>query len=671
MTNLGLIKLDPWLKPFEPLIHNRYNKLKATLNSLLDFGETILDFATAHHYYGLHKTPQGWIFREWAPNATKIFLVGDFSNWKRQEQYELKSIGNGNWEIVLKTSLLKHGDLFKLFMQWPNGSGDRLPSYATRVVQDSTTHIFSAQVWHPETPYSFNCSNYQPHNEPPIIYEAHIGMSSEASRMSSYDEFREEILPRIIKGGYNTIQFMAIQEHPYYGSFGYHVSNYFAATSKFGTPESLKALIDEAHKNGINVIMDMVHSHAVKNEVEGISCFDGTYDQFFYPGEKGFHPAWDSRCFDYSKKEVLRFLLSNIRFWMEEYQFDGYRFDGVTSMLYYNHGLEIDFTSYNDYFKGQEDDNAMIYLALANEIIHTIKPKALSIAEEMSGYPGLCASIEDGGMGFDYRLSMGVPDFWIKMVKDTPDEDWSMGKLYHELTQHRPEEKTINYAESHDQALVGDKTLIFRLTDKEMYTHMAKSTPSIIVDRGIALHKMIRLLTLATNAGGYLNFMGNEFGHPEWVDFPREGNNWSYHYARRQWSLCDNNDLKYHWLNDFDVDMIHIFRKAIQSGMPGCFLVSANEHDKILVFARGEWVFIFNFNPVKSFTDYGISCEAGKYRIVLNSDNEKYGGFKRIDEYYTYYSMPLAKQSHVHELKLYLPNRTALVLQKLPITKVF
>jgi 1,4-alpha-glucan branching enzyme len=671
MSQLQLLELDPWLAPFEGTINSRYQKYRESRDRIIEQSGSLETFATAHHFYGLHFIDNQWIIREWAPNATTIYLVGNFSQWQSLPQFQFSSIGSGNWELRLGKSLLKHGDIYKLHLYWEGGDGERLPAYATRVIQDEKTHIFSAQVWQPDQGHQWSDTNWHPHNEPPLIYESHIGMSSNEEKVSTYKEFRLEVLPRIIKGGYNTIQLMAIQEHPYYGSFGYHVANFFAVTSRFGDPEELKALVDEAHRHGINVIMDLVHSHAVKNEIEGLGRFDGTTYQYFYPGEKGFHPAWDSRCFDYGKQEVVRFLLSNVRYWLETYHFDGFRFDGVTSMLYLNHGLEVNFTSYSDYFRGEEDEEAIAYLTLANELIHQIKPGAVSVAEEMSGYPGLCGRIEDGGMGFDYRLSMGVPDFWIKMVKDTPDETWSMGMIYHELTQHRVEEKTISYAESHDQALVGDKTIIFRLLDKEMYFFMGKMHDNVIVDRGIALHKLIRLVTLTTNSGGYLNFMGNEFGHPEWIDFPREGNNWSYQYARRQWHLTDNADLKYQLLNNFDRDMVHLMRQEMLKGMPGCFLINAGDADKVLSFARGNLVFVFNFNPNQSFTDYGVNVEAGKYQIVLNSDREEYGGFSRVDDYLTYYSTPVSKQSTVHQLKLYLPNRTALVLKKMPTAKVY
>jgi 1,4-alpha-glucan branching enzyme len=671
ITTLKLLDLDPWLAPYSDVITSRYLKYIQKRDEILYASDSLVSFASAHHFYGLHQREKGWVLREWAPNATEIYLIGAFSDWKKNSKYLFSSIGNGNWEILVDKDVLKHGELYKLMVCWQGGEGERLPAYATRMVQDEQTHIFTAQVWDPAVSYQWKDQNWRPHNEPPIIYEAHVGMSSSEEKVSTYKEFKDNVLPRIIKGGYNTIQLMAVQEHPYYGSFGYHVSNFFAASSRFGTPEELKALIDEAHRHGINVIMDLVHSHAVKNEVEGLGRFDGDTSLYFYPGDKGFHPAWDSRCFDYGKNEIIRFLLSNVRYWLEIYHFDGFRFDGVTSMLYQNHGLEINFTCYDDYFKGQEDEEAIVYLTLANELIHQVKPGAISVAEEMSGYPGLCGDIDDGGMGFNYRLSMGIPDFWIKMVKDTPDEEWSMGLLYHELTQHRVEEKTISYAESHDQALVGDKTLIFRLVDKEMYFHMSKMDQNLVIDRGMALHKMIRMLTFTTSTGGYLNFMGNEFGHPEWIDFPRDGNNWSYKYARRQWGLADNQDLKYHYLNDFDRDMIHLMRQELLVGLPGCFLIQASDSDKVLAFSRGNLVFVYNFHPTRSYTDYGISVEAGKYQIVLDSDREVYGGFGRIDDYITYYSIPLAKQSQVHQLKIYLPNRTGLIFKKMATPKVY
>ncbi len=551
-----------------------------------------------------------------------------------------------------------------MLVHWQGGSGERIPAYATRVVQDPTTHLFSAQVWDAPA-YNWEVNEFKPDVKPLMIYECHIGMAQEREDVGTYAEFRDKILPRIAADGYNAIQIMAIQEHPYYGSFGYHVSSFFAASSRFGTPEDLKSLIDKAHELGIAVIMDIVHSHAVKNEVEGLGRLDGSPDLYFYGDGRREHPAWDSLCFDYGKTEVLHFLLSNCKYWLEEYRFDGFRFDGVTSMLYYNHGLGQAFGSYADYYDGNEDTNAITYLTLANKLIHTVNPSAITIAEEMSGMPGLALPVKDGGLGFDYRMAMGIPDYWIKMLKEKKDEDWHPTSIYWELTNRRADEKTISYVESHDQALVGDKTVIFRLIDKDMYWHMMKGDENMTVTRGMAMHKMIRLVTCSTINGGYLNFMGNEFGHPEWIDFPREGNGWSYKYARRQWSLVDNKQLKYHELNDFDNAMVHLIADVYNFQQLPVTKLWEQDADQVLAYRRGDLVFVYNFNPIKAFSDYGILTPPGEYRTVLSTDNPAYGGFGNIDETVSHFTIadPLYSPLGVEWLRLYLPPRTAMVLK--------
>lgn len=668
---LQILKNDPWLEPFRKAIEGRHEDVLRKEQELTGGEIALSDFANGHHYFGLHRIESGWIFREWAPNAVKIYLVGTFNDWQESDAFLLKRKDNGVWEVSLPADAIRHGDLYKLRMYWNGGNGERIPSYATRVVQDEKSYIFSAQVWNPETPYVFADEGFKPNTSPLLIYECHIGMGQNKEGVGTYDEFREHILPRVKADGYNAIQIMAIQEHPYYGSFGYHVSSFFAASSRFGTPDELKCLIDAAHGMGISVIMDIVHSHAVKNEVEGLGRFDGSHDQYFYGDDRREHPAWDSLCFDYGKNEVLHFLLSNCKFWLEEYHFDGFRFDGVTSMLYYNHGLGQAFGGYEDYFNGGQDTNAITYLALANKLIHEVNPNAITIAEEMSGMPGLATKFEWGGIGFDYRMAMGIPDYWIKTIKEKKDEDWHPTSIYWELTNRRADEKTISYAESHDQALVGDKTLIFRLIDSDMYWHMMTDDYNMNVDRGISLHKMIRLVTCATINGGYLNFMGNEFGHPEWIDFPREGNGWSYKYARRQWDLVDREDLKYRFLNAFDNAMIGLIggKRNFQS-LPVEKLWEKDD-DQVLAFKRGDLVFVFNFNPMKSFTDYGILAPEGEYIGVMNSDSPEFGGHGNISDEVKHFTQhdELYSKYGVSWLKLYLPARTAQVLRLKKIRK--
>lgn len=669
IQKLAVVANDPWLEPYAEAIEGRHAEAIKREKELTNNGKTTLsDFASGYLYFGLHRSKKEWVFREWAPNATEIYLIGDFNNWQEQPAFKLKKVkrSNGIWEVTIPIQALSHGDYYKLKIRWEGGEGERIPAWCRRVVQDEDTKIFSAQVWEPESPYRFKKKVFRSKRDPLLIYECHIGMAQEKEAVGSYREFRENVLPRVIAGGYNCIQIMGIQEHPYYGSFGYHVSSFFASSSRFGTPEELKELIDVAHQAGISVIMDLVHSHAVKNELEGLGNFAGDPCQYFYSGAKREHSQWDSLCFDYGKNEVLHFLLSNCKYWLEEFHFDGFRFDGVTSMLYNSHGLGESFVDYSDYYNGGQDDNAICYLTLANKLIHEINSKAITIAEEVSGMPGLAAPFDAGGYGFDYRMAMNIPDYWIKLMKEKIDEDWKPSSMLWEVTNRRKDEKTISYSESHDQALVGDKTIIFRLIDADMYWHFQKGDENYNVHRGIALHKMIRLLTVSTINGGYLNFMGNEFGHPEWIDFPREGNRWSHKYARRQWSLVDNKALCYHYLSDFDSAMLAILSEINVESKP-VEEVWHDDNDQVLAIRRKGFIFVFNFNPSRSFTGYGLLVSSGSYQTLLNSDSVLYGGNGFVDESIEYLTTadPLYKREKKGWLKLYLPARTALVLKKI------
>jgi len=659
-----LLKSDSYLTPFSDQIRHRLERIEETEHRLTQRKMSLADFASGHEYFGMHFQHGEWFFREWAPNATAVYLIGDMSEWKELEELALEKISyDGVWEIRLAADKLAHGDLYRLRIHWPGGEGDRIPAYARRVVQDPNTLIFNAQVWTPPDPYRWKKPDFKRPKEPPFVYEVHVGMAQEEEKIGSFREFALGVLPRIVDAGYNTLQLMAVQEHPYYGSFGYQVSSFFAPSSRYGTPEDLKLLIDTAHAQGLTVFMDLIHSHSVSNEVEGLSRFDGTLFQYFHDGPRGKHKAWDSRCFDYYKPQVLHFLLSNCRYWLDEFRFDGFRFDGVTSMLYLEHGLRRVFTSYKDYFDGSVDEDALTYLALANRLIHNIHPSAVTIAEDVSGMPGLAVSQSEGGFGFDYRFAMGIPDYWIRLIKDFKDEDWPISDLWYELNNRRKDEKTISYAESHDQALVGDQTLIFRLIGEDMYNHMWINDDNLRVARGIALHKMIRLITLATAGHGYLNFMGNEFGHPEWVDFPREGNNWSFKYARRQWHLVDDVNLKYHLLARFDRDMITMAKTHRLFNSSSAQLLHEHSTDKVTIFKRADLIFAFNFHPYRSFTDYRFDAPPGKYRMLLDCDALKYGGHGRLQPEQKHFTiMDDSEARSQHMLSLYLPARSAFVL---------
>ena len=653
----SILEKFPELQPFEGDINLRMERYWGKRDQLLQGHASLKDFANAHTWYGFHHQTDGWVYREWAPAADQVFLTGDFNGWNWTET-PLKRLDNGNWELFLPGDTLSNGSRVITIVDNGGNLTQHIPLYAKRAVQDPVTLSWCCEVWDETEPYDWTDYGFYS-DEPPIIYEAHVGMASEDYRVASYREFADNILPHIQDGGYNTVQLMAIMEHPYYGSFGYQVSSFFAASSRFGYPDDLKYLINKAHNMGIRVLLDVVHSHAVSNTLEGINRFDGTEYQFFHNGDKGKHPAWGTSLFNYDKPEVLHFLLSNLKFWLEEYHFDGFRFDGVTSMLYHDHGLGSNFTNLSMYFTMNTDVESVTYLQLANELVRQINPHCLTIAEDMSGMPGMCEPVHEGGIGFDYRLGMGLPDLWIRLIKEYRDEDWDLNKIWHELTSRNA--RTIAYSESHDQALVGDQTIMFRLAGAAMYDQMEKDCHTPVIDRAMALHKLIRLLTMAAGGQGYLNFMGNEFGHPEWIDFPREGNGNSYQYCRRQWSLLFNPNLKYQALNDFDHDAIHTLKHFHVFDQDYPYLKWLHEADKVIAFERGGLLFVFNFSPVSSFTDYAIPVSQGvDYEVLFTSDDERYGGFSRMAHNSLSACIPGREGNFV---RLYLPLRTCLVLK--------
>ena len=669
---LAIVEQDDWLKPVEGAMTERYAHFCRRLSGIERTAGSLVDYANGYLYFGFQYDPvrRGWWFREWLPGAIDVYLFGDFNGWQRTE-LPLRRGAGGVWAIFLPdesfAGRLVHGSRVKILVHGRNGWLERIPAYIRRVVQDEQSKDFSGQLWAPAEPFDWNGDRFDISSLGSLyIYECHVGMSQEKEGVGTYAEFAGTVLPRIKEDGYNVVQLMAVAEHPYYGSFGYHVSNFFAPSSRFGTPEDLKALIKRAHELGLAVVMDLVQAHYVKNINEGLNELDGTDHHYSLPGPAGEQPYWDSKLFDYGKPEVEHFLLSNVKYWLDEFHFDGYRFDGVTSMIYTHHGY-TEFDSRDKYFTDVNGD-ALAYLTLANKLVHDFRPGAVTIAEDVSGMPGMCAPVPDGGVGFDYRLGMAVPDFWIKLLKEVPDEEWNIWEMWHMMVDRLGTVKTVAYCESHDQALVGDKTLAFRLMDKQMYTDMNRSAENLVIDRGMALHKLIRLFTISLAGDAYLNFMGNEFGHPEWIDFPREGNGWSYAHARRQWSLSTNGFLRYSFLGEFDKAMIGLMRRygVLASGFAYNHLM--DEMNKTIVYShRGDLLFVFNWHPQRSIPGYEVPVPApGRYRIVLSSDAKRFGGYGRIDESVDAFSFPRthADGSVGHYIKVYNLSRAALVLKK-------
>jgi len=757
-----VINSDGWLEPNKEHLKHRYGLFTYALNKIdnavinggnLHTINSLDTFTRGYEYYGFTRgygpldtttntRPLGIWYREWAPGALEAWLVGDFNEWKNDNQYSMKKDSFGVFSIFLPdnqdgTEVIPHDSYIKLKLRLADNSiAYRVPAWIRYAVYDKNLNEYVGKYWNPslnnrhhwkytrskstvtadyshipktaavtlpslanwtgnirpddyaKLPASYRnieklmynagttsiaspSSANDPANTGLRVYEAHVGMSSAEEKVSSYREFADNVLPRIAGLGYNCVQLMAIMEHAYYGSFGYHVNQFLAPSSRFGNPEELKYLVDKAHELGLLIIMDCVHSHANKNINDGINMFDGTDYQYFHSGARGNHDLWDSRLFDYNKLETQRLLLSSLRLFTEEFRFDGFRFDGVTSMMYIHHGLSYGFSGdYREYFGDLTDLDAVVYLMLANYLLHTLHVPALSIAEDVSGMPTLCRPVWEGGVGFDYRLGMAIPDKWIQFLKEKSDDEWNMEELTWTLTNRRYQEKTITYAESHDQALVGDKTIAFWLMDKEMYWHMSamENPRHNVIDRGLALHKMIRLLTYGLGGEGYLNFMGNEFGHPEWIDFPRSGNNWSYAHCRRQWNLVDDDLLLYKPLAKWDSAIHHLENQFPWLITNNSYVSTKHNGDKIIVFDRwtknGPLVFIFNFHPTNSYTDYriGVPC-TGEWKIAIDSDQSQYAGHNRLSTDTIYTAKADSWNGRPASLQVYSPSRTVIVLQ--------
>lgn len=669
-----LLDLDGYLRLHETEIRRRNNELKNWIARFEQMEGGLEEFTQGYKYYGLHiGADNSVVAREWAPGAKQLYLTGDFNNWQ-WEATPYKQLPYGKWELKIPPNqdgscAIKHLSEIKVIVRKQDGQlVDRLSPWAKYVVPPpkSLGVNYQQRVWHPPAHEKYMLRQRRPARPRAMrIYECHVGIATEECGVGSYKNFADNVLPRIKHVGYNTIQVMAIMEHAYYASFGYQITSFYAASSRFGTPEELKYMVDKAHELGMFVLLDVVHSHASKNTQDGLNQFDGTNACYFHDGARGEHSLWDSRLFNYSEFEVLRFLLSNLRWWRDEYGFDGYRFDGVTSMLYHSRGIGEGFSGdYNEYFGLNVDTEALIYLAVANYFLHKLDPNVITIAEDVSGMPTLCRPTAECGIGFDARLGMAIPDKWIELLKGQSDEAWNIGNLVHTLTNRRYKETTVAYAESHDQALVGDKTIAFWLMDKEMYTHMSTmSDPNLIIDRGMALHKMIRLITHSLGGEAYLNFMGNEFGHPEWLDFPRIGNNESFHYARRQWHLSDDQNLKYRFLNEFDRAMNMTEEQHHWLNCNPAYVSCKHEDDKTIAAERNNLLFVFNFHCNKSFNDYRIGVDRpGKYKVILSTDDKQFGGFDRIDKNVEHLTFPEGWNGRRNSMHVYIPSRVAIVL---------
>ena len=662
---------DQELREYHPFLVARGERYAKEAERIKALYGSLHAYANLHTNLGYHLVQENgkniWLWREYMPGAKTIWLTTEKQRFQRHAHLKFTPCEDGFFELRLEEKELSHGLYVELRVEPksfeiynPEGfptTLKRIPAFANWVEQNKEMPAqWCARIWHPKKPYQFQ---YPKPPKPTFlrIYEAHVGMAQSDTKhinesYGSYTDFANDILPHIKDAGYTTVQLMAIPEHPLYRSFGYQVSNYYAPSSRFGDINSCKAMIDTAHKLGLQVILDITHAHSCANTEQGLCNYDST--AYFFTDQMN---QWGTPTFDFSKEMTRRFLLSNLRYWMEEFQFDGFRFDAVGNMLYKDFGRDDTFEHTGRCFYGKDgkprtNEAGELYLCLANDLVHTISQEAFTIAEEFSGMPGLTCAPSDGGLGFDARFAMGIPDYWEKCIKNPQD----LGSLWYEMNNHRPYDRTISYVECHDQCINGDDAMIWRLLGDDMYTTMLRGIDSWNISRGLAYYRLMRLITLSTADLGYLNFMGNEFGHPEWLDAER--------HAHRQWRLATDERLKYACLAAFDLAQMKMVATYLTDFATPPLFRYIHEDKRLLAFERGHLLFAFNFHETAAYDDILFAVTPGKYTEILSSDDSTYAGHDNLritDPKVEHFTTPLPDPLH-GDIKLYLPPMVALVL---------
>ncbi|KAK7287576.1 hypothetical protein RIF29_00857 [Crotalaria pallida] len=565
---------------------------------------------------------------------------------------------------------IPHGSKYRVYFNTPNGPLERVPAWATYVQPAVDGTQAYAIHWEPPPEHVYKWKNTSPKVPKSLrIYEAHVGISGSEPKISSFNEFTDKVLPHIMETGYNAIQLIGVVEHKDYFTVGYRVTNFYAVSSRYGTPDDFKRLVDEAHGLGLLVFLEIVHSYAAADENVGLSMFDGSNDCYFHSGKRGQHKFWGTRMFKYGDPDVLHFLLSNLNWWIVEYQVDGFQFHSLSSMIYTHNGFASFTGDLEEYCNQYVDKDALLYLILANEILHALYPNIITIAEDATFYPGLCEPTSQGGLGFDYYVNLSVSEMWSTFLESVPDNEWSMTKIVNTLVSDRAyADKMLMYAENHNQSISGRRSFA-EILFGEIDEHSHHYKESLV--RGSSLHKMIRLITLTIGGRAYLNFMGNEFGHPKRVEFPTSSNNFSYSLANRQWDLLAKEGLNRD-LFSFDKDMMKLDENARVLSRRFPYLHHVNDSSMVISYIRGPLLFIFNFHPTDSYDNYSIGVEeAGEYQVILNTDEIKYGGQGCLKED-QYFQKTVSKRVDGlrNSLEVPLPSRTAQVYKLRRILRI-
>ncbi len=563
----------------------------------------------AYSFMGCHKTKDGYVFRVWAPNAERIFLVGSFNNWDTSA-CPMHSIGYGVWEAQVNNAQVF--DEYKYYITKKNGNAvyksDPYAFHAcTRPENASKVYDLDGFKWTDSAYYSKKAKK-DVTKEPMNIYEVHLGswMQYEDGNFLSYTDVADKLVKYVKSMNSTHVELLPVSEYPYDPSWGYQVTGYYAPTSRYGTPKDFMKLVDKFHAEGIGVILDWVGAHFPKDE-NGLYEFDGSCLYESSDSLRNEHPDWKTRIFDYSRYEVRSFLISNVVYWLDKYHIDGIRVDAVASMLYLDYGRQNGQWRPNQY-GGNINLDAVDFLRDMNSAAFEFNPSVIMVAEESTAFPMVTKPGYDGGLGFNFKWNMGwMNDMLGYMSSDPLFRKGRQNDLTFSLTYAFSENFILPL--SHDEVVHGKGSMIGKM-------------PGSYEEKFANLRAFYGYMM--AHPGKKLNFMGNEFAQfiewnykkpLEWFMLEHDKHNEMKKYVKDLNAFYLNN--KPFWENDTD--------------WTGFQWIAHDDHDQsVISFIRRdcegrEIVVVCNFCPVMR-KNYRIGVPEGEYKAVLSSDSAKYGG---------------------------------------------
>lgn len=629
--------------------------------ALYDVHHMYQDVAEAHRNLGAQfrtvtlsngDTVEGVRFAVYAPNASSISIIGDFNYWDGR-CHPMQKMDNGCWTIFIPG--IKTGQKYKYEVKDP--VGNRLPHKADPYGFYAEQYPSHASIVHDHRQYQWHDQEWiDSHVDdkrfaPMSIYEVHMGSwrhkmeEGGISRSLTYLEMIEHLVPYVKEMGYTHIEFLPVSEHPFTGSWGYQPVGMFAPTSRYGSPDEFKALVDACHQNGIGVIVDWVPAH-FPDDSHGLARFDGTHLYEYADPRKGWHPDWNSCIYDFGRDHVRQFLVANALFWLEHFHVDGLRVDAVASMLYLDYSRK-DGEWIPNVDGGNHNYEAISLLRWFNEEVYKRFPQAMTIAEESTAFPGVSRPTFDGGLGFGFKWNMGwMHDSLHYMQKDTAYRKFHHGEMSFSMIYAYDENFVLSL--SHDEVVHGKNSILYKMPGDEWQQ---------------AANLRAYYCFMYAHPGKKLNFMGNEFGQSyEWN-----------HDTSLSWHLLEF--PRHEGLQRLVKDLNHLYCAhpalyELDVSSDGFEWIEHNDAEQsVFAFARKakesneQVVVLCNFTPIPR-EHYRIGVNApGRYKVLLNSDSEYYWGSNYdVGEVFT--AEAVNSHGREHSIVVNIPPLAALFLQK-------